>query len=423
MSEKELASKFDVGCSVEDLLQYKEELLAVDVMDENDVNELFDCILKTNTSFFDRANVITALVNYICTTGNSIQYIMNLFKELLLKDGCTEEATLYAINVAYRQARNAREMKMQKRILERKRLKKEEEERLKILKERESKIDMSKTCVSYDTARFLARNGTTYEEMMKKINLQVISQEEIDFILYRYRIDYIQEKDTVSIADVVGYNYVGMGSGNDLLKAFPTFFDSKKSDGYHRRSLSMLDLTLEDALEKLAPSFSEEPMKLADAPNGLYTIHGNGMHRYSVLRSLYCIEMINAKGNDEKERVIYEKYKIPVLVSKIDYIKTYANYILTTLKIANDVSNERDFNFCNTGRVKIVLSNDEKLFFTNEELLNYIGDIMRSNKENPVLKEMLKNANQNFLRFLSSVVPEMVEENIRYLEDKNARTI
>ena len=58
------------------------------------------------------------------------------------------------------------------------------------------------------------------------------------------------------------------------------------------------------------------------------------MHRFSVLRTLYLIEMMHAKGNIEKEKEIHEKYRIPALVENIDYIKTYSNYLLSVLNIS-----------------------------------------------------------------------------------------
>ncbi len=429
MTEKEFVSKIESSCSIEELLQCKGQLLLSSIVEEEVLDELFATLVNTNQSSFDRASFMTALVNFICTTGDSVPFIMNLFKELLRKDGCTEEAIDYAVNVAYRQARNAREIKIQKRICEKKQIRREklrqEEEQLKrkrLLKELEKTIDMSKTCVSYDTARFLVRNGTTYEEMASKVNLQIVSQAEIDSVLFGFRIDSEEKEEMVSIADVIGYDYSWIHCGNDLLKAFPSFFDSNRKDGYHQRALSMLDLTVEDVMEKLAPSFLEEPMKLVNTLDGKYTVGGNGMHRYSVLRSLFCIEMMRAKGDKEKEHAIYEKYKIPVVVSKIDVAKTFANYVLTTLKLADWVWKEKDSRGYFTGKTEIIFSNHENLILTDEELLHYVGDVLRNNKECSNVVHMIENAKGNFLRFLSSIVPEMIE-NVSYLEVENERTM
>ncbi len=138
---------------------------------------------------------------------------------------------------------------------------------------------------------------------------------------------------------------------------------------------------------------------------------------------LYCIEMMNAKKLNVTEKAIYEKYKIPALVSKIDYVKTYANYILTTLKVAKWVSNEMDSNYCTTGRAKIVLSNNKTVFLTNEELLTYVGNIFRSNKSSEDIKYFVQNANESFLEFLVLIVPEIVEEHHNCLEEENGKSI
>lgn len=130
-----------------------------------------------------------------------------------------------------------------------------------------------------------------------------------------------------------------------------------------------------------------------------------------------------AKKLNVTEKAIYEKYKIPALVSKIDYVKTYANYILTTLKVAKWVSNEMDSNYCTTGRAKIVFSNNKTVFLTNEELLTYVGNILRSNKSSEDIKYFVQNANESFLEFLVLIVPEIVEEHHNCLEEENGKSI
>ena len=410
MSIKEFADLFDNPCSLEDLLSHKEELLECDFIDEDILKGLLDAIQKENSPFVDRRVAIKAIITSICTTGEFGYFTRSVFRELLEKDGCSKEAITKILMQANEQAGMVRQRNREKRLAEKK--KKED-----ALKKLEAGIDMSKTAVSYDTARFLIRNGMTYEELEKSISVSISSQEDIDPILYKYRIGTDGEKENVSIADVVGYDYSYMRCGNDLLKAFPNFFDSTKRDGYHTRSLSMLDLTTENGVRALTPSFKEEPMKLADAPGGRYTINGNGMHRYSVLRSLYLIEMAKSKGNKEQEQAIREKYTVPALVSKIDYVKTYSNFVLTTLKMAYWVGNERDEQNNLTGRVKVETTNGENLFLTNEELLEYVRNVISTQMDSPSMQWLLDFDNPSFQQFLYLIEPKKVygkgEENAK----------
>lgn len=409
MTIEDFANQFNNPCSLEDLFSRKEELLECDYIDEDILNGILSTIQKENVSLIDRGIVTKAIVTYLCTTGDFGYFTRNLLKELLLRDGCSMEATRKILIQADRQATKARRKNRDKQLEEQKRKEDEKRKKEEDLKKLEESIDMSKTAVSYDTARFLIRNGTTYEALAETLSVGINSQEDIDPILYKYRISSDGEKERISIADVVGYDYSYMRCGNDLFKAFSHFFDSTKMDGYHTRSLSMLDLTTDNAMEILSDSFQVEPMKVADAPGHRYTVNGNGMHRYSVLRSLYLIEMARAEGNQEQEKAIREKYTLPALVSKIDYIKTYSNFVLSTLKETYWLGNERDEMGVLTGRAKLELVSDENLYLTNEELIAYVRNTMILQKDNPTVQWLLQRNDSSFHQFLSLVVPEMLE--------------
>lgn len=410
MTIKEFADLFDTPYSMEELFSRQEELLECDFIDDKILNELLSAFQNENKPLIDRRVVTRAISTYIATTGNFSYFIRDLLKELLLKDGCSKESIIQILMQANEQAIRARERNREKRLVEKK--KKED-----ALKKLEESIDMSKTSISYDTARFLIRNGITYEELEKNISVTISSQEDIDPILYQYRISDDGKKEMVSIADVVGYDYRYISSGKDLLKAFPSFFSSH-GDTYHTRSISMLDLTTENAMEALRPSFDDEPMKLADAPGGRYTINGNGMHRYSVLRSLYLIEM--AKGNDNQS--IREKYTISALVSRIDYVKTYSNYILTSLKVVDWLSNERDPETNQiTGRAKLEFRDGSKLFLTDQELIAYVAEMLKRYQAYPFVQQLSQRKEETLTRFLSVVVPEMVGN--YSLEETDAKVI
>ncbi len=420
MTILDFANLFDTPRSIEALLSYKAELLESDLALADTIENLFSMIEQGNVATLDRQSFTKLLITYICTTGDSVPFIMKTFDILLQKDGCQKEDIDRIKKMAYKQARDTREKKLQQEMQERKKSREEQKRREAYFQKLEASIDMSKTVVNYDTARFLVRNGVTYEDLEKSPTIRLMSQKDIDPILHKYRIESDGKEELVSIADVVGYSYHGE---NDLLKSFSNFFDSNKSGGYYQRALSMLDFTTDDALEKLSSSFRVEPMKLADAPEGKFTISTNGMHRYSVLRALYCIEMLKANGDKTQEENIYNKYKVPAIVAKIDYVKTYANYILTTLKVAAFVSNERDDNCRSTGKARVQLVNGEELFLTNEELLQYVGDIIRKNKDYPAIDIFLRDSSKSFNAFLSLTVPELVGANVNQVEDISGKVI
>jgi len=58
----------------------------------------------------------------------------------------------------------------------------------------------------------------------------------------------------------------------------------------------MLDYSSEEIIEKLSSSFNDEPICVQEIDKGKYAISTNGMHRYSVLRAHYLLELQRVKA-------------------------------------------------------------------------------------------------------------------------------
>lgn len=398
----EFVNLFDNPCNVEEIFSWKERLFQSGIVSLETLNSFYNTIKSQNKKALDRSDLTRVISTYINTTGDACVFIIMLLKRCLIKDGVSLKQIDEITNFAYKQSLNTK-AKIEAREKENARRK---EERLRKL---EQGLDMSKTSVSFDTARFLIRNGTSYEEMKEKVSLTLFSEKDINYIISEYRINTDEQQELISIGDILGYDYEFHTNTNDLLKSFPSFFDSSRNDTYHLRALSMLDLTIEDGVSLLRNSFDTEPLKIKEASEGKYTIGSNGMHRFSVLRTLYLIEMMHAKDNIEKEKEIHEKYRIPALVENIDYIKTYSNYLLSVLNISDWVKKELDENHKMTGRTIVELKSGGSLTLTDEELIKYVGEVIRREKEEYSIDWMFKSNDESFLAFLYQVVPDLMD--------------
>ncbi len=253
--------------------------------------------------------------------------------------------------------------------------------------------------------RYLKRNGVTREELESKVDTNLQSQIDIDWILDYYKITSSRALEMVSIADIVGYDYSWMpAKTSSLLDSYSNFFDdSEYADGYHSRSLSLLLYPIDTLLSHLQSSFQREPMKGAYASRGKYIITDNGLHRYTVLRTAYLVALMQTKTEEEREK-LREKYRIPMEVRFIDFPKTYANYILRKLGVTKWLSKDSN------GRTKLTFQDNTVKVLTDEELFLLVGSILKQNPE--FLQALIKEApnHEKMEDFLKVVVPEFFSQ-------------
>lgn len=230
---------------------------------------------------------------------------------------------------------------------------------------------------------FLEKNNIDYPALQQEGRLKVKSASDVNYIIARNRIFKNSYKKTrISIADILGYEYKSQGlTGQDFIYNMSNFFDIEGS-GYQARSISMLEYSTDEIVDKLKPSFSREPMKIIEADKGgKYVIGDNGLHRYHVLKAHFLKEMF-ALSLDDKEgyNALKEKYTFDVSLSELDFTKTYSSYILK--KIANfkgesipyfSAELDQDYNY--TGKLKITTSEPEnELVLNDEQLIKFVQD-------------------------------------------------
>ena len=226
--------------------------------------------------------------------------------------------------------------------------------------------------------KFLERNGIDPQEIASKVDCKVYSPREINLIIDGSEMRGKTIIKNVSVADIVG---ITCKNGiNNIFDTLDDYFD-KNGDGYHIRSVGMLEYSKDNILDNLRISFEKEPIQVKETGEGTYIIFKNGLHRFTLLRILYLKELADANGDKEKIDKLKEKYTIPVRTTKINIDKTYCKYILNQIDvnegdklIIKDITNEYDENYKPTDNVEFFTFSGDKTILTVEELKNKTKD-------------------------------------------------
>ena len=203
----------------------------------------------------------------------------------------------------------------------------------------------------------------------------------------------------ISIDDVLGYDYRCMDLGSDMISNLSRFFDGD-GDNYHRRSVSMLEIPQSELMDKLYPSFSKEPIYVAEVDKGKYNISNNGMHRFHVLKIHFLDELSKLNPKDKNAiKNLTKKYSFVANVTELDYVKTYSAFLLKTLDKNLSLENHYDSNYGLTDKSRLInyLNDDEKIL-TDDQLIELVNKKLDKfmetapRKDRKQFKEMINDA-------------------------------
>ena len=262
---------------------------------------------------------------------------------------------------------------------------------------------------------FFDKNGADYLTLSRKEDSIIYSKNEINNLVAKSSIFKESIKGSVCIDEILGYDYKFYGDNNNVIMCLSNFFD-EKGTAYQQRSVSMLEYSSEEVVEKLENSFIIEPMVVDEVESNKYVISRNGLHRYSLLKTHYMIEMSNAI-NDEQRELIRKKYTIPVSINRLDRIKTYSNFILSKVdKKRQWLSAEYDNNYKLTGNSRLETT-DENLILSDEQLILYVRSVFESLNNQVYIEDLL-----SYYGNLYSEFREYVELYFSdYLKDKGVQ--
>lgn len=270
-----------------------------------------------------------------------------------------------------------------------------------------------------DAKKFLDRNGILLDslETMPDEEREIVESFEVDSIVETISIYRESVKKDVCIADILGYDFP---FSKDIFESLSAFFDSF-GDGYHSRSVGMLEYSSDEVLSKLERSFVLEPMRLKEIKENKYFIDSNGMHRFTVLKIHYLLE----KHRGKEEMMLRKKYMIPVVSKKLDLVKTYCAYLIHLIDDTILISNALDDNYRNTGNALVSDLEGNKRVLTDQELVSYTMEVIVQNGVNVANLIKLSNMiekNFSFYEFLKTYFSELANEIERFKVYKAKRS-
>ena len=216
----------------------------------------------------------------------------------------------------------------------------------------------------------LKREGVHPQEFLDFVqDVNLTEYERYNYPISKYAVYGPHQVKKVNIDDVLGIpNY--MLTSSSFVENFSDIF-ADQGDIYHTRANGMLNYSGEEVLEKLGRSFEIEAMKFYQMGDK-YFVSGNGMHRFFLLKMHSLIAKFKNKDS---------KFEIPVDVQEMDYLKTYVNFIGSTLwdetyQVYQDI--DRDYNY--TGKARVLYKNKE-LVLDDTKLIAFMKGRINALKE------------------------------------------
>lgn len=270
------------------------------------------------------------------------------------------------------------------------------------------------------TIDFINSFNFDVESFMLNPNNNYQSSLDINPIISKYGVfDYFDEERVISVADLVGHDGIvncGGYKGKNILHTFENFFE-RNGDGYHTRSLSLLEYKSGEQLirELEGRDNDTKDMKVRQIEDGKYIISGNGLHRFSVLRFHYLLDSMKKEKSEDELR---ELYKIPVnLVSRTNNKNTYCNYLIQK---ANPDIYHISFDY-KEDEITIHYYSTEQMKIINEEMLIKLAVQSIEILDKDSLSEIMyyyKNYD-SFHEFIDKYIPNR----LNLIEQKNKEVI
>ncbi len=260
--------------------------------------------------------------------------------------------------------------------------------------------------------KFIHENDIDVERIRNLPEAKTLTGKEINPIAFDYGIWKKNEEKIISITDIIGaYNFM-YDKHDNIIDSMRSYFGDH-SNTYASRADGMLSYSNNEIIEKLSYSFKKEPICISEYEPNEYTISSNGMHRYHLLRIHYLNEVTRPGITKEEKERLKQKYSIPVRVAKLDYIKTYCNFVLSLVNNDYYLSNEYDDNYMLTGNAIVKTPNNDNQVLNDNQLVMYVKNKLKEMNELyiPYIEHMCKNIKSLSL-FVETYLPELKEDRI-----------
>lgn len=226
---------------------------------------------------------------------------------------------------------------------------------------------------------FVEKNNIDFTKFDRKVYLK----NDINWIISSYEVQGDTIEYNVCIEDLVGIDNASGISKLRFPEILDEFFD-ELGDGYHSRSISMLEYDDKTVIDKLMYSFSSEPIKTLELDNNKHIIATNGMHRFLILRLLYLNAKSKCSSIDEVSE-LKKIFTIPVRSTKVDLTKTYCKFLINQFQRASIMGHlfesiDKFYDPYNEDiKYKAVrfmgYNNTENIYLTEEQYMDYCASV------------------------------------------------
>jgi len=231
--------------------------------------------------------------------------------------------------------------------------------------------------INRDILNFFKTHNIDFKELASSDNSYIYSTRDINKIIADYGIYDCEKDEEVSIGDIIGCNFFENQNNKNIFYALNNFFNGSGSR-YQQRSIGLLDYSSGEIINILGPSFKKEPIYIEELPENKYLISSNGLHRYTILRTYFLKESYHLDKDSKEFMELKAKYKIPVKLKKVNLIKTYANYLLSSHpELGFNLKLELNDNYEYTEKVILELNNKQYIL-DEDELIDYLNDVIRN---------------------------------------------
>lgn len=259
--------------------------------------------------------------------------------------------------------------------------------------------------------KFLTRHNINPKEISKYVSPIIYHPRELNPIVNEYGIYKEPEDHRICIDDILGHSNLKTRETN-LFDNLNEFFD-EKGDGYHSRSVSMLQYSNEEIVDKLSNTFVKEPIRICEIEKNKYVISNNGCHRFTVLKTHLIFEFSKSDCKKEAIERIRQKYTIPVKLSPLDRIKTYCNYLINLTETEKIwITSEYTEDYKKTGNIKLELATGEIAILNDDELIKYTQEKLKlSNDFEEIMTTIKLNCDRipEFRKFIQTYFNEYVK--------------
>lgn len=252
-----------------------------------------------------------------------------------------------------------------------------------------------------DLERFLKRHGIgDINDFLMKMDFKISCMEKT---ISPNEMTYAQfnspKEQIIPISKLLGCSEGNLNFDTSFFKNFKNFFDSEQESTYYTRALKLLNISTENIMDVLRPSFEIEPIESISIGED-YFISNNGLHRFVVLKLYYILELYQGKAIQELDK----KYQVSVLNKELDIFKTFTTYLGAAFYPSINFTDKMDKQMW----LKNVKSRIEYIRLNQEDYQSFISRLS-------FMRFMNSDSGESMIKILNDFFPDILRDVIVFL--------